>query len=342
MAQIVYASTASFCVENARELGIPAALLLDKIVRLSKTTPREDGFCWYTYKQFEEETSLKRTCFDNAARKLEKAGIVERKVTYVIGTMTTATHFKLLPQNCEKKEADCPPKAHPRMPAKSASREYDKNTIKCMNAPIGAFGTSSNSAIGTSERSEQSERSDTASPTQPFSGLEMKKQSVRPDKCETASGNNERRIAAMLGELKKHLGVKSPHTVQERSAIRTRLKADPFLTVDDLLEQVDWATQHPHWNEYTLAGKLGATCTSQFLEARRVKQNKKAQLRVDESLPEDELDRRLHAHGINPTGTSEEREHYSNWFKCGLPDDLDKYEQAGWPTPEEWERLCQS
>lgn len=91
-----FSYTASFCVENARELGIPAALLLDKIVKLCKCTTRQDGFCWYTAKQFEDDTSLKEDSFYAAAKKLEDEGIVERKVTYVVGTMNRATHFRIL------------------------------------------------------------------------------------------------------------------------------------------------------------------------------------------------------------------------------------------------------
>lgn len=91
-----FAYTASFCVENAKELGIPAALLLDKIVKLCKCTTRKDGFCWYTARQFEDDTSLGKQAFDNAAHLLEEKGIVERKVTYIIGTMNRATHFRLI------------------------------------------------------------------------------------------------------------------------------------------------------------------------------------------------------------------------------------------------------
>lgn len=91
-----YVPSASFDPENARELGLPAALLLDKILRLQKVTPRSDGFCWYTAKQFEEETSLKKDAFLSASNKLEELGIIEKKVTYIIGTMTRATHFRIL------------------------------------------------------------------------------------------------------------------------------------------------------------------------------------------------------------------------------------------------------
>lgn len=124
MTKIQYASTASFCVENARELGIPAALLLDKIVRLSRSTKREDGFCWYTAKQFEEETSLKKRAFDNAAHTLEERGIVERKITYIVGTMERASHFRLIPQN------EQPQSASEALCIESASEALSVNTMK--------------------------------------------------------------------------------------------------------------------------------------------------------------------------------------------------------------------
>lgn len=124
MTKIQYASTASFCVENARELGIPAALLLDKIVRLSRSTKREDGFCWYTAKQFEEETSLKKRAFDNAAHTLEERGIVERKITYIVGTMERASHFRLIPQN------EQPQSASEALSIESASEALSVNTMK--------------------------------------------------------------------------------------------------------------------------------------------------------------------------------------------------------------------
>ena len=103
---INYTASASFDPENARQLGIPAALLLDKIIRLSKVTPRDDGFCWYTAKQFEDETSLTRCAFNNATKKLVEAGVIEKKVTYIIGTTITATHFKLA-RNAENGTPEC-------------------------------------------------------------------------------------------------------------------------------------------------------------------------------------------------------------------------------------------
>lgn len=184
MAKIIYASTASYCVENARELGIPAALLLDKIVRLSPHTPRKDGFCWYTAKDFEKETSLGKRAFDNAAHKLEEAGIIERKVTYVIGTMERATHFRLLPQN-EQTEG-----ASEALSMESASEALSVNTIKKYNKERCKCGTaltppSEISSLGASQATPA--RPAPMEKETPFSfGADAKETvavSVRPDKA---------------------------------------------------------------------------------------------------------------------------------------------------------------
>lgn len=164
MAQINYVSTASFCVENARELGIPAALLLDKIVRLSKHTNREDGYCWYTAEQFEQETSLKKDAFARASKKLEDEGIVVRKVTYIIGTMDRATHFKLVRNDGNENTES----GSERISIESGSEPLSVNTIKY---------------------NEEERKCDTAltpaPPTQFLIGAERsEKVSVRPNKKE--------------------------------------------------------------------------------------------------------------------------------------------------------------
>lgn len=174
MTKIQYASTASFCVENARELGIPAALLLDKIVRLSRSTKRKDGFCWYTAKQFEEETSLKKRAFDNAAHKLEERGIVERKITYIAGTMERASHFRLIPQNEQiqsASEALC---------IESASEALSVNTMK-YNKRKSKFA------------------SELTPPPENFPiGAPMEVVSVRPNKKETDSNKKPYAVAQVV------------------------------------------------------------------------------------------------------------------------------------------------
>lgn len=174
MTKIQYASTASFCVENARELGIPAALLLDKIVRLSRSTKREDGFCWYTAKQFEEETSLKKRAFDNAAHKLEERGIVERKITYIVGTMERASHFRLIPQNEQTQSAS------EALCIESASEALSVNTMK-YNKRKSKFA------------------SELTPPPENFPiGAPMEVVSVRPNKKETDSNKKPYAVAQVV------------------------------------------------------------------------------------------------------------------------------------------------
>lgn len=174
MTKIQYASTASFCVENARELGIPAALLLDKIVRLSRSTKREDGFCWYTAKQFEEETSLKKRAFDNATHKLEERGIVERKITYIVGTMERASHFRLIPQNEQTQSAS------EALCIESASEALSVNTMK-YNKRKSKFA------------------SELTPPPENFPiGAPMEVVSVRPNKKETDSNKKPYAVAQVV------------------------------------------------------------------------------------------------------------------------------------------------
>lgn len=174
MTKIQYASTASFCVENARELGIPAALLLDKIVRLSRSTKREDGFCWYTAKQFEEETSLKKRAFDNAAHTLEERGIVERKITYIVGTMERASHFRLIPQNEQTQSAS------EALCIESASEALSVNTMK-YNKRKSKFA------------------SELTPPPENFPiGAPMEVVSVRPNKKETDSNKKPYAVAQVV------------------------------------------------------------------------------------------------------------------------------------------------
>lgn len=174
MTKIQYASTASFCVENARELGIPAALLLDKIVRLSRSTKREDGFCWYTAKQFEEETSLKKRAFNNAAHTLEERGIVERKITYIVGTMERASHFRLIPQNEQTQSAS------EALCIESASEALSVNTMK-YNKRKSKFA------------------SELTPPPENFPiGAPMEVVSVRPNKKETDSNKKPYAVAQVV------------------------------------------------------------------------------------------------------------------------------------------------
>ena len=87
--------SASYDVDMARKYGLEAAALFNKLVYLSRYTAREDGFCWKTCKELEDELGLSRYQQDRAVKILENAGLIETKITYIQGTMTRCKHFKL-------------------------------------------------------------------------------------------------------------------------------------------------------------------------------------------------------------------------------------------------------
>jgi hypothetical protein len=88
--------SASYDIGIAKELGLASAVLLNKLMYLSKFTPREDGYCWRTQKELEDELGLTRYQQELAIQKLEEAGYIETKNTFIIGTQIKCKHFKLL------------------------------------------------------------------------------------------------------------------------------------------------------------------------------------------------------------------------------------------------------
>lgn len=88
--------SASYDVGIAKKYGINCAILLNKLIYLSKYTAREDGYCWRTSKELEDELGLTRFQQDKAIKKLEEEGIIETKNTYISGTQVKCKHFKLI------------------------------------------------------------------------------------------------------------------------------------------------------------------------------------------------------------------------------------------------------
>lgn len=262
MCKIVYGSTASFCVENARELGIPAALLLDKIVRLSKTTPRQDGFCWYTARQFEEETSLKKTCFDNSARKLVEAGIVERKNTYIVGTMVKASHFKLICQNEESPKSDVSPKAQSSSPAKSTISEYNKNTINKHDCSLQNNLCMCEHIVPGSP---------TASQGEPFAEqVATSCVSVRPqDVPKRSPAEQERRRAfAILTSIYKRFGFVGKPSAREAKLVQNALGSDTYWTEETLCEAIEWARHNEFYRDKSLLAMLSEAALKSFVASK--------------------------------------------------------------------------
>lgn len=100
--------SASYDVGVAKKLGISAAVLLNKLIYLHKYTQREDGYCWRKAEDLENELGIGRKALKGAIKKLKEAGIIDAKITYIKGTLTRCTHFKILVkiENSESTKGD--------------------------------------------------------------------------------------------------------------------------------------------------------------------------------------------------------------------------------------------
>ena len=101
--------SASYDVGIAKQFGINSAVLLNKLNYLSEYTSREDGFCWRTAKELEDELGLTKRQQDKVVKKLTEAGIIEVKNTYIVGTQIKCKHFKILEksESDESEQSDC-------------------------------------------------------------------------------------------------------------------------------------------------------------------------------------------------------------------------------------------
>lgn len=95
--------TASYSVPLARKLGsVNAAIILDKLNYLQRQTRRGDGYCWRTARELEMETALSERQQSLAIKKLEDAGLIEVKNTYIIGTQIKCKHFRVNMDNFDE------------------------------------------------------------------------------------------------------------------------------------------------------------------------------------------------------------------------------------------------
>ena len=98
--------SASYDVDIARELGLPASALLNKLNYLSRYTKRKDGFCWRTAEELERELGISRKQQELAIKKLEEAGYIETKNTYIEDTHIKCKHFRVLIEKSDIEERE--------------------------------------------------------------------------------------------------------------------------------------------------------------------------------------------------------------------------------------------
>lgn len=87
--------SASYDVDMALKYGVEVAALYNKLEYLARYTTREDGYCWRTAEELEKEIGLSKKQQALAIKKLENAGLIYTKVTYIQGTQKRSKHFLL-------------------------------------------------------------------------------------------------------------------------------------------------------------------------------------------------------------------------------------------------------
>ena len=85
--------SASYDVDMALKYGVEVAALYNKLEYLARYTTREDGYCWRTAEELEKEIGLSKKQQALAVKKLENAGLIYTKVTYIQGTQKRSKHF---------------------------------------------------------------------------------------------------------------------------------------------------------------------------------------------------------------------------------------------------------
>ena len=79
--------SASYDVDLAQKVGVIAAVLYNKLTYLSQFTDRKDSYCWRTAEEFERELGISRKQQESAVKKLEEAGLIKTKNTYIKNTI---------------------------------------------------------------------------------------------------------------------------------------------------------------------------------------------------------------------------------------------------------------
>ena len=112
--------SASYDVELAQKVGVVAAVLFNKLVYLTRFTKRDDGYCWRTAEEFERELGISRRQQECAIKRLEQAGLIRTKNTYIMKTKIKCKHFLVL--------TDCA-----RRGKKISTKDRNQVSPKCTN-----------------------------------------------------------------------------------------------------------------------------------------------------------------------------------------------------------------
>ena len=125
--------SASYDVGIAKKYGIQCAVLLNKLLYLSNYSSREDGYCWRTAKELEDELGLTRSQQDLAIKKLVDEGIIEVKNTYIVGTQVKCKHFKIICKSEMQESCKCDLQESSKSGMQESSKSGMQETYKSVN-----------------------------------------------------------------------------------------------------------------------------------------------------------------------------------------------------------------
>ena len=123
--------SAGYNADLAMEVGIIEAIILNRLVYLHRNNSREDGFTWYTSKDWKINTGLSNYQVRRAMNKLVDLGYVEVKNTYITGTHIKCRHHRLIfNAPTQNEQLDCKETKQPDCKETKQPLIYIKHNIK--------------------------------------------------------------------------------------------------------------------------------------------------------------------------------------------------------------------
>lgn len=230
--------TVGYNAALARLTSIAAASLYNRLCQWTRFKGSlENGWIYYTAKDFAFDTNMSPNTFTKAYRELVEAGLIEQKTTYIRMSRIKACHFRITSKSPidlykERKNDEMTNRkfANP-IARKNAIPIYtEENTIGTSD-----FTTSSeisslpqSTTVGASQPTAA--RTSTPSQTTPF-GEEVKRRSVRPSQKDDGG---RKRAYAVANNVRKRLGLGGQSTPPYKQLIGRWLECG--FTEDDIVE----------------------------------------------------------------------------------------------------------
>lgn len=202
----------------ARQVGVPAAMLYNLLFWTSTSDMAQnydqDGWFYFTAKQFEDKTTFSINTFTKATNALAEAGLIEKKKAYIKGTSVSVCHFRILPQHCD---AQLTPNVKPGTHTKCETYIKEENTVR---------------------KDRVSPKGETTE-LLPF-GDGIKELSVRPGAKKDKNAAN-RRAYAVANEVRKRIGMRGEASVGFKMVVSKWL--DAGYGADEMVEAIQMMKQ---------------------------------------------------------------------------------------------------